>query len=302
MPSPLAHPWHITSEPLFPSSAYSYIPFIFHYLQLFAYLAWYALPFEAHPGQSLTMISPTVPRKLWEHPDPQSTAMYKFMQSVNKTQNQKLSVWLPFRRLKLTTQTYNDFYQYSISHRAAFWDQCFQFLNIIHHGTYTTIVDETARIDSVPRWFEGVHLNFAENLLYSRAHGASSARGKSGKEDDKIALTQVREGASDIRNVSWAQLRNEVGKVAAAMRAHGVRKGDRIVVVASNSVDTLRVFLATTWLGGLFSSSSTDLGVKGVLQRALQVSPRVGGLWSRNSLTTPVHLHGRLCRLQWKSD
>jgi acetoacetyl-CoA synthetase len=119
-------------------------------------------------------------------------------------------------------------------------------------------------------------LNFAENLLYSRVPGAPSSQpGKAGKEDDKIALTEVREGATEIRDVSWGQLRKEVAQLASAMKEHGVVKGDRVVVVASNSVDTLKVFLAVTTLGGLFSSSSTDMGVKGVLQRALQVAPKV---------------------------
>jgi acetoacetyl-CoA synthetase len=146
----------------------------------------------------------------------------------------------------------------------------------IHSGGYTKVVDESARIDAIPRWFEGVHMNFAENLLYSHAPGVpSSQRSKRDKEDFKIALTEVREGATEIRDVSWAQLRKETGELAAAMKAHGVKKGDRVVVVASNSLDTLKVFLATSWLGGLFSSSSTDMGVKGVLQRALQVTPKV---------------------------
>ena len=123
-------------------------------------------------------------------------------------------------------------------------------------------------------------MNFAENLLYSRVAGApTSQRGKTGKEDNKIALTEVREGATEIRNVSWGQLRKEVGQLASAMKAHGVRKGDRVVIVASNSVDTLKVFLAVTTLGGLFSSSSTDMGVQGVLQRALQVTPKVFRSW-----------------------
>jgi len=122
-----------------------------------------------------------------------------------------------------------------------------------------------------------VHLNFVENLLYTRAPGSStSTRGTIGKEDSKIAVTEVREGATEIRHVSWGQLRREVGELASAMKARGVKKGDRVVVVASNSVDTLKVFLAVTWLGGLFSSSSTDMGVQGILQRALQVTPKVG--------------------------
>ena len=138
------------------------------------------------------------------------------------------------------------------------------------------MVDESARIDSVPIWFKGVNLNFAENLLYSREAGApSSKRGKAGKEDSKIAVTEIREGYSEVRNVTWGQLRKEVAELADAMKAHGVKKGDRVVVVASNSVDTLKVFFAITTLGGLFSSSSTDMGVQGVLQRALQVAPKV---------------------------
>jgi len=131
-----------------------------------------------------------------------------------------------------------------------------------------------------------VHMNYAENLLYSRVPGApSSQRGKKGKEDSKIAITEVREGATEIRDVTWGQLRAEAGQLAAAMKAHGVGKGDRVVVVASNSLDTLKVFLACTWLGGLFSSSSTDMGVKGVLQRALQVTPKVinAPSWNPNS-------------------
>jgi acetoacetyl-CoA synthetase len=103
----------------------------------------------------------------------------------------------------------------------------------------------------------------------------TTKRGTRGKEEDKIALTEVREGATEISHVSWGQLRREVAGLAAAMKRYGVKKGDRVVVVASNSVDTIKVFLAVTTLGGLFSSSSTDMGVQGVLQRALQVTPKV---------------------------
>jgi acetoacetyl-CoA synthetase len=119
-------------------------------------------------------------------------------------------------------------------------------------------------------------MNFAENLLYSRIPGeASDKRGKIGKEDGKIAVTEIREGYTEVKNVTWGQLRKEVAVLASAMKAHGVTKGDRVVIVASNSVDTLKVFLAVTTLGGLFSSSSTDMGVQGVLQRTLQVTPKV---------------------------
>ncbi|TGO85645.1 hypothetical protein BPOR_0377g00140 [Botrytis porri] len=208
------------------------------------------------------MSSMSLPRKLWEHPNPKSTAMYKLMQEINQKHN-------------LQIDNFWDLWQYSTTHRAQFWDQCFQYLNLIYSGSYTTVVDENAPIGSIPRWFSGVYMNFAENILYSRVPGhASSHGGTIGKEEDKIALTEVREGGTEIRDISWGELRKGVAELASAMKDHGVGMGDRVVVVASNSFDTLKVCLAVASLGGLFSSSSTDMGVQGVLQRALQVEPK----------------------------
>lgn len=135
------------------------------------------------------------------------------------------------------------------------------------------VVDEAARIDSVPHWFAGVRLNFAENVLYTPSSASRSTRSTRHKEAAKVAITEVREGASSIRTLTWGDLRARVARMAVALRAHGVRKGDRVAVVASNSIDTLVVFLGCTALGGVFSSSSTDMGSVGVLERLVQIEP-----------------------------
>lgn len=148
--------------------------------------------------------------------------------------------------------------------------------------------NESAPVDAVPKWFPGVSLNFAENMLFSRGRSPSSSPARcttEDKEDAKIAVTEVREGASAVRSVSYGELRALVARLAGAMRAKGVEKGDRVVVVAANSVETLAVWLAAAWLGAVFSSSSTDMGVKGILQRAVQVNPKVGFLSSHPPLS-----------------
>ncbi|KAI9822671.1 MAG: hypothetical protein M1827_000390 [Pycnora praestabilis] len=200
-----------------------------------------------------------MPRELWRHPDPQSTAMWKFMQAVNVRRRRSRS------RREGSDMT-----------KSRFWQDVWEDLGIIHGGRYTQVVDESARMDSIPAWFHGVTLNFAENILYTQSPAPStkSQTCTTVKEDSKIAVTEVREGVSEIRHVSWGGLRSRVGKLSQAMRVKGVKKGDRVAVVASNSVDTLVVFLAVTALGGLFSSSSTDMGVKGVLDRLLQIKPK----------------------------
>jgi acetoacetyl-CoA synthetase len=204
-----------------------------------------------------------IPRKLWEHPDPTSTQMYKFKTYLSRKTNQ------PF-------PTYDSLYQYSTTHRATFWQHTFSFFPLIYSGRVPTpCVDESARMDSIPQWFRGVRMNFAQNILF-QGSGSGQPVLSPGKEDAKIAVTEVREGSvlEPIVNVTWKELRARVGLLSNALRARGMRKGDRVAVVASNSLDTLTVFLATTVLGGLFSSSSTDMGVKGVLDRLLQIRPK----------------------------
>jgi len=128
-------------------------------------------------------------------------------------------------------------------------------------------------MDSIPQWFQGTHLNFAENVLYSVSPSDHSTRTTQHKEESKIALTEIREGNTEVRHLAWGELRRRVGLLANAFRAKGLKKGDRVAVVASTSFDTFICFMAITSIGGLFSSSSTDMGTKGILDRLLQIKP-----------------------------
>lgn len=221
-----------------------------------------SITFTTHTQQhsSFTMTtSHPIPRKLWEHPAPETTLMHRFMRSLNRQHNLSLS-------------SFSDLHQFSLSQRSLFWSAVFEASDYLYSGSYTTVVDETATIDQVPVWFEGVCLNFAENMLFSRdpRNGQQSTRHK---EDDKVAVVEIREGGSETREVTYGEVRKEAGRLAAAMLKRGVKKGDRVVIVGANSIETLLVYLATTWVGAVFSSSSTDMGVKGILQRAEQVDP-----------------------------
>ncbi|KAJ5769579.1 Acetoacetyl-CoA synthetase [Penicillium odoratum] len=221
-------------------------------------------------------MSVSIPRKLWEHPNPDSTTMGRFRRELEQSTGQRFNV-----RLQLSAETteyltcneidkgFYDMYLHSIQNRTEFWAFCWKYFQIIHEGTYTRIVDESARMDSIPEWFAGVKLNFAENMLFS------SNGNTIGKEDHKVAVTEVREGANkDAVHLTWGELRKKSGVLIQAMKANGVVRGDRIAVCSANSIDTLLVFVATTALGAIFSSSSTDMGVKGVLDRLLQIKPR----------------------------
>ena len=214
------------------------------------------------------------PRKLWEHPNPKSTEMWKFLQETNKKHN-------------LNIQNFNDLWHWSVDNRAAFYDQLFVSQNHIYEGSYTRVVDESIPISKLPKWFYGVRINWAENLLWTRsATDSPQHRSTLNKEDDKVAITEIREGNTEVRDVTWGQLRQMTGELASALWERGVREGDRIVVVGSHSVMTNVVFLATTWLGAIFSSSSTDMGIGGLLQRTVQIDPKVSSNLLRCNIFT----------------
>jgi acetoacetyl-CoA synthetase len=135
------------------------------------------------------------------------------------------------------------------------------------------VVDISAPMESIPHWFHGTNLNFAENILYSASQSNPSFRTTKYKEDSKIALTEIREGNTEVQHLSFGDLRRRVGLLANAFRAKGLKKGDRVAIVASTSFDTFICFMAIASIGGLFSSSSTDMGTKGILERLVQIKP-----------------------------
>jgi acetoacetyl-CoA synthetase len=113
------------------------------------------------------------------------------------------------------------------------------------------------------QWFPDARLNFAENLLARRpADDAGDALVFRG--EDKAA-----------RRVSHAELVAEVSRVAAALRAAGIRPGDRVAAYLPNMPEAIVAMLGAASLGAIWSSCSPDFGIEGVLDRFGQIEPRV---------------------------
>ena len=115
--------------------------------------------------------------------------------------------------------------------------------------------------DKMPgaRFFPDARLNFAENLLRKRdASPAMIFRG-----EDKVR-----------RTLSWAEVYEAVSKLAGALRARGVKPGDRIAAYMPNLPETAIAMMATASVGAIFSSCSPDFGAQGVLDRFGQIEPR----------------------------
>jgi acetoacetyl-CoA synthetase len=123
--------------------------------------------------------------------------------------------------------------------------------------------DDTKGVHENPIWFEGVQINYAENVL-------------EGRDPDTVALIGLREGEPlEGEKWTWAQLRENVRKARSALLALGVKKEEVVAVIMSNSNWTIAIFLAAASIGALFTSISPDMGLEGCTSRLVQSKPAV---------------------------
>jgi acetoacetyl-CoA synthetase len=165
---------------------------------------------------------------------------------------------------------FESLYAWSVRDLELFWTEVWRFCGVISERRRDESICERVLIgrdrmappdpELGPRWFVGTHLNFAENLLRYR--------------DDREALVFWNEQGPQ-RRLTYAELYDEVTRVAAGFRAMGVGTGDRVAGYLPNLPETVIAMLAATSLGAIWSSCSPDFGVPAVLDRFGQIEPKV---------------------------
>ncbi len=166
------------------------------------------------------------------------------------------------RHSGLELGTYKALHAWSVENPAAFWSFYVDWAGIGFGGSFKTVLSD----DPMPftRWFEGATLNYAQQLLFPKALTSP----------DQPALISVTETGAE-RTLSYAELRGEVARCAAALRREGVGVGDRVAAFATNTPETVIVLLACASLGAVFSSCSPDFGLDAAASRFGQIEPRL---------------------------
>jgi len=185
---------------------------------------------------------------LWKPSEEQikQSNMYRFMNLVNEKYKTDFSEYAPL-------------YAWSIANIPEFWETMWKFADIIASAPYDHVVDDPGKMPGA-KWFSGARLNFAENLLRYR--------------DDRIALIFKGEGQPSVK-MTYAELYDEVARLAKSLKAAGVTAGDRVVGFMPNMPAAMIAMLAATSMGAAWSSCSPDFGIKGVLDRFGQIRPKI---------------------------
>jgi acetoacetyl-CoA synthetase len=164
--------------------------------------------------------------------------------------------WLR-RERALDFADYESLRRWSVADLRAFWRSIWDYYHVRASAPFTSVLGGVEMPGA--RWFNGARLNYAEHVLGRAA----------GRQPSLIAI------AEDHRptEISWSELRGQVGALGAALRNLGVRPGDRVAAYVGNIPEAVVAMLAVTSVGAVWTACAPDFGVRSVLDRFAQVEP-----------------------------
>jgi len=203
----------------------------------------------------------TMGKLLWKPSEEriEKANMTRFIEFVNKKYDLRIS-------------SYNQLYNWSVENIPDFWDAMWEFGGIIASQGYDKVVDDLSRFPGA-KWFVGARLNFAENLLRYK--------------DDHLALIFRGENQKSAK-ITYAELYNQVGRLAYSLQNIGILPGDRVVAYMPNLMETTIAMLAATSVGATWASCGAELGASAALDRLGQIEPKVlfiaDGYWYKGKI------------------
>ena len=90
-----------------------------------------------------------------------------------------------------------------------------------------------------------------------------------------IVFSSFRINETGIGKRTFGELRLNVARIATSMRTLGIGIGDRVAGYLPNCPEAIEIMAATASIGAIWSSTSPDFGVTGVLDRFQQISPKI---------------------------
>ena len=152
--------------------------------------------------------------------------------------------------------SYDELMQRSTTDIAWFWDAVLRDLDIQFYKPYSSVLDLS---EGKPwaRWCVDGEMNVIHNML-DKYTGTPT--------DEKIAIKSETEDGT-TRTLTYKELREEVNKMAGALRSLGLGKGDAIGVFMPMVPEIVIAMLAIIKIGGVFLPLFSGFGASAIVSR-----------------------------------
>ncbi|WP_314504881.1 acetoacetate--CoA ligase [uncultured Microbacterium sp.] len=177
---------------------------------------------------------------------------------VGATGVSRLIGFLRSRGHALPVGDYDELWQWSVDDVSRFWSEFAEFSGVALGGAG----DQVRTEDPMPqtRWFPGRTVNFARHLLEQDRAGA--------------ALIAVAEDGARTE-MTWSDLRAQVGAFSRFLRERGIGEGDRVVGILPNVIETVIAFLGAAAIGAVWSVCAPEFGAGAIVSRFAQLEPKI---------------------------
>jgi len=156
-------------------------------------------------------------------------------------------------------RNYKSLWRWSVDEPAKFWTSVWDYCGVVAETRGKRALINPTRMPGA-KYFPDAKLNFAQNLLRRRDSGQAMVFWG----EDKVR-----------RSLTWGEVYDTVSRLAQALKAAGVKVGDRVAGYLPNLPETAMAMMAANSIGAIWSSCSPDFGVQGVLDRFGQIEPTV---------------------------
>src|SRR5438876_4066613 len=161
-------------------------------------------------------------------------------------------------------RSFEELLGWSVADVGRFWDAVVRDLGLEWYEPYTKVLD-LSRGTPWATWWIGARFNYVHNALDRHAAGANR---------DKVALIWEGEDGKTAR-LTYGQLAAETGRCANALRALGLKKGDRVGLLLPMIPEVVVAQLAIGKLGAVFTPIFSGFGPEAVAARLQDCDARV---------------------------
>jgi acetoacetyl-CoA synthetase len=155
---------------------------------------------------------------------------------------------------------YDELHRWSVGDLEGFWGSIWDFFEVRSSAAPERVLGSRGMPGA--EWFPGARLNYAEHMVGG------------GARDARVAV-HARSQTRAPLELTFGELREQVGAARAGLERMGVGRGDRVVGYLPNIPETLVAFLAVASLGAVWAACPPEFGPRSVIDRFAMLEPKV---------------------------
>lgn len=160
-------------------------------------------------------------------------------------------------------RSYEELHEWSVQQPNQFWSLLWEYDQIASPDPVFKVLAKDIMPGAV--WFPNRRVNYTKHVL-RHASQATAAHQPAIIAEDEIGRVEV---------IPWSDLQARIYSLARSLRRLGVGPGDTVAAYLPNRPEAIISFLACAAIGAVWTICSPDMGVPAILDRFMQVEPKV---------------------------